>query len=117
MLEGVVDEVAERLLDAERIRVERDVVARLDPDVAVELAGAQGEALAHPVEHLGCVEPLRADRQPALVCPRKQQQVLGEPGQPFGLLGRRMEGLLELVARARPPQGQVELGAEQGERR
>ena len=60
---------------------------------------------------------LSADRQRPLVGPGDQEQVVGEPREPLRLLGGRAERALELLARARPAQREVELRAQQRERR
>ena len=50
--ERVVDQVPERLLDAPRVGLEHDVVARVDLELAPELLGARREALGDGVEQL-----------------------------------------------------------------
>ena len=68
-------------------------------------------------EHLGGPHALAAHRQPSLVGAGDQEQVLGEPRQPLRLLGGGAQCLLELRGRARAAQGELELGAQQRERR
>jgi len=75
------------------------------------------EPLADAIEKLVPVQFLAADRQPAFVDARDQQQVLGEPRQAFRLLRGRPDGGRVLVAAPWTAERELELGAEQCERR
>ena len=116
MDERVLDQVAERLLDALGVRVEADVaVLHLDPPT--ELRCATGEPIGDGREHVPGGQRLGVDREPALVGAGDEEEVRGERAQAVGLLRRRSQRVLELGAGPRMAERQLELGLEQRERR
>ena len=68
-------------------------------------------------EQVGRVERLDPKRQAAGVRLRHQQQVLRQLHEPVDLDGAALDRLAQVVGRPGVEQGQLELGAEQGERR
>jgi hypothetical protein len=55
-------------------------------------------------------------RQPALVCTRQNQQVVGEPGHALGLLGHGFQSRAKLSLLAIAHQREVDLGAQRRQR-
>jgi hypothetical protein len=116
MPEGVVDEVAECLLEAEPVAGETHAVRRLSLDRAARLLGPRLERLLDGCQEVGCAELVVAERQAAVVGLREHEQILGEPDQPVRLRPRRPKRLLQLGPRSRLPEREIELGLHQRER-
>ncbi len=114
--ERVLDQVVERLLEPQPVAGEDDRAA-VDLEAAAGLVGAHGEAAGDRLEQRARLDLLPPELQLALLPPREQQQVLGDPGEPVGLDRGGAERLLELGDRPLPPQRQVELRPQQRERR
>jgi hypothetical protein len=114
--ERVLDEVRERLLEADGVGIESQL-AGLDLQLAPQRRGTVLEALGEALEQVVRLHRFPADRQRALVGPRDQQQVVGESREPLRLLCRGAERLLELLSWPRPAQRELELRLQQGERR
>ena len=95
MADRVVEQVAERLLEPERVGVEDQAVG------AASTAASRRVAVADPLEQLAGAQLLRADRQLALVAAGDHEQVLGERDEPVGLLRRRAQRVGQLLVRAR----------------
>jgi hypothetical protein len=114
----VVDEVPERLLEADPVA--QDAHAGAGRDRLHRPAGllrAPLEAAGDGGEQLGSGQRLHPQRQPPAVGAGDQQQVVGEPGEPVDLLRGPADRLAELVLRLRVAQRQLELRAQQRERR
>ena len=85
----VVDQVAERLAQPQRVGADRHV-AVLDEDRAAGAVGAVGEAVADALEQRPHAQRLAPHRQLALLRPGEDEQVLGELREAVDLLdGRR----------------------------
>jgi hypothetical protein len=110
--ERIVDEVAERLLQAEPVGLERRRATAFDRDRTVA-AEAAGDAAKQVVG----VDRLALQRQVPLLGAGQQEQVVRDPCQPVGLEGGGLDRGAELVRRALAAQGQLELGLEERERR
>ena len=108
--ERVVDEVAERLAQAQLVGVDRLLVAGVDRDAAPALAGATGEAARHPVELLAQLERLRPHGQLALARAREDQEVLGQLREVIAFLDRRDQRLADLGVVPPGAQRSLELG-------
>jgi len=99
----VVNEIAEGLPDAERIRLEFEAPLHEDPDAAVMALGSVGEALPHALEHRPDSEGLPAHRQRALSGGGDDQEVLGKLSEVVALLdsgGERVANPRAVIARA-----------------
>src|SRR5436305_8802951 len=59
---GVLQQIAERLLEPEPIGLDDEVRRRLDEQVSLLLGGPPGEALAHALEQLADADRLQAKR-------------------------------------------------------
>src|ERR671911_2975032 len=106
----VVEEVPERLFQPEAIPDDRIAVRRADLDLLAE-PGCDGlEQVLHQ-------NRLVTERQLPLVNTGEHEQVLGEPGQAVDLLGGRVERGAKLFRRAGPSPSELELRAEQRQRR
>src|SRR5262249_53294278 len=115
--QGVVDEVGERLLEAEAVTVDPLPARGRDLERTSLPRGAAGVASGDGVEEVLGGDRRAAKWKAALIGPREDEQILGQPRQPVDLVGRRAESTLQVVGGARAPQGEVELGLKQGERR
>jgi hypothetical protein len=115
--QGVVDEVAQRLLEAQAIGGEIDVDGREHAQLGAALARSPCEALADATEHIIDAYLRGADREPALVRTRDDEQVLGQLHQAIGLLHRRAQRVHELAGRAALPQCELQLRLEDRQRR
>ena len=73
--------------------------------------------LADLAQQLADVDLRWLDRKPLGPRPAQDEQILGQPLQPVGLLGRAPERLLQLLAGTRPRQRQVQFGLQHGQRR
>ncbi len=113
MPERVVDEVAERLLEASAVGVELEAGRRLHLDRAIPPVEAGGDGL----EQLGNLHGRASQRQPFLSLAREHEQVLGQPHEPLDLLAGRAQRALQLLLRPGPPQRELQLGPERRERR
>ena len=112
--ERVVDEVPERLLEAESVAVESHARRVDDLDrSAFRRRRARRTAAQRVVEQLVGRDWLPSQRHPTAVELREDEQVVGEAPQAVDLLGCRAQRLLELLGRARATQGELELGLEQ----
>ena len=70
----------------------------------------------HVFEDFARRDPRAPNRKLSLIRSRDQKQVLCQVRQPFRLLRRRAQRLLELIVRARPAQRELELRAQQRQR-
>ena len=109
---GVVDQVPERLLEPEAIGLHTEAVSGPPEHVRPPV-----EAADDAREELVDVDVLDAERDPASVAARDQEQVLGELREALRLARRRGHRGPQFGDRARLARGQLELGAEQRERR
>lgn len=92
VLQGVLDEIVQRLLDA--TWVGRQVLVRLaDHDPAPGLARSLAEAELHPCEESFAVDLRRCQTELTAMCPRDDEQRLGELSEAIRLLGSRAECL------------------------
>ena len=115
--ERVVDEVPERLLEAQPVADEDAILRCVDLERAARFGGSGVEPPGHGIEHLADDVALTRERKPPVLGAREHQQVLGESHEPLDLLPRRPERRLQLLARAWPARSELELGLEQRERR
>ena len=92
MAKGVVDEVAERLLEPQAVAL--NAASR---PASTAILAAQGKASRDRLEQLVRVDRLALKRQVALLRAREQQQVVGEPREPLGLGGGRPDRRLQLL--------------------
>ena len=93
--DGVVQQVVESLADPHGI--DRDLYRGSGPlDPRPPVLGPRLVARAGPAEQIlqGGAHPV--DAETARPCPGQHQQVLGQPGQPVGLLRRAPQGHFEL---------------------
>ncbi len=105
--ERVVDEVAERLVEAGSVADELHAPRRLHRDAS------RRSAPATPASSSSTGNWLAPDREPALVGACKDEEVLGQADEAVGLPGSRPKRLLELLPRARAAQGQLQLGLQE----
>src|SRR5207237_1959283 len=68
------------------------------------------------LEHRPRRQALRSNRQLPLIEPRDEEEVLREPDETVGVLRRRLQRLLQLLARARVTEGELELRLPQRQR-
>ena len=113
----VVDEVAERLLEAHLVAVEHGAgwSFDLDPRAGLDTIGSNRSATRPSSSSTSTV--VRSQREPALVSPGQHEEVLREPREALRLLGGGAKRTLELLGRPGPAQRELELGLEHGERR
>ena len=90
MTEGVVDEIAERLLEAETVPVERHRAAD-DIELAPLRRRSGGEPSGHCLEECVGLERLHAERDPAAVELRENEEVVREATQPVDVHGGRVK--------------------------
>ena len=89
MDERVVDEIPERLLEAQRVAVDAHrIQPALDADLASGERGAIREPVSHRAQELVQVDPLGSQGNGPLVGPGDQQQVFGQAREPLRLLCR-----------------------------
>ena len=100
-----------------RSAVELESPAPIDLDPPPPLLGPAGEAALDAVEGLAEVHAGQPQRQLAALGLGDRQQVLGELGEPVGLLGGRGQRCPQLLRRAALRQRQLQLGAEDRQRR
>ena len=103
---GVVQHVAERLLEPEAVRGKDE---RLGLDAHVETAGQILQEIHH-------VRLLVLERHASLLRAREQEQILGETGQTVGALGRRHERAPQFVLRTSTSECELELRLQQRQR-
>ena len=115
MTEGVLDQVAERLLDPESVD-SAPAAATFGLDRSAGFSGAALEAHRHTVEELVELDVVESDREGSLVESCEQQQVLGELREAVALGPDRAQGGLQLVPLARTLEGELDLRPEVGER-
>ena len=115
--ERVIDQVVDGLADLVRIHIRGEVGWR------VYLAGDTGLARAgrcllcaadQQQPHAGS---LQSRGLPVLVAAGEEEQLLGDAGQPGGLLGGMRHRLSQFLAAPAGTAGQLELAAQHGERR
>ena len=92
-------------------------VGLLDPELPAQRTGSVREAQRGVGQELSRRDDLSPHWQRSLVGAGDEEQIVREPGQTLRLVGGGAQRPLELLARARAAQREVELGAEQGERR
>ena len=114
--QGVVDQVAEGLAQAQRVGVQLEPGRRLDPERAAGGRGALGEAHPRRLELGGGVQALVSDRQRPVGGARQHQQVIGERGQAVTFRERLAKRLARQRAGIRGPHRCVELGADHRDR-
>ena len=102
MCKRVVDEVAKRLLEPAGIGDQLGLVSGETTSVAPSESARAVEAAPDPLERLVRVDSFWPDRQPALVSPRDQEQILGEACEPRRSPRLRSERVLELLTRPWP---------------
>ena len=115
--ERVVHEVAQRLPQAELVRLDPQAVAAVHPQVAPMLARPVAKPGAHALEQRPDLHRLAPHRQLPLRGARHEQQILGELREVVALLERGHERLAHLLVVAAGPQGGVELGPDHRDRR
>ena len=113
--EGVLDQVAERLLDPESVD-SAPAAATFGLDRSAGFSGAASEAHGHAVEELVELDVVQSDREGSLVESCEQQKVLGELREAVALVPDRAQGGLQLVPLARTLEGELDLRPEVGER-
>ena len=75
------------------------------------------EASCNGAEQLTGVEPLEPKLEVPLLGAGQQQQVVGDPGEPVGLPGSRLDRGTKLIRRTALAQGKFQFGLQQRERR
>ena len=115
MPERVVDEVPERLLEAQLIAGEAADDRMHHPEPATGLGAATLEPPRDRRWRLN-LERRLVEGKPPLVARGEDEEILGEPHQAVGLLRRGVQRRLELLGRPRPPERELELRSEQRER-
>ena len=108
----VVDEIAECLFQPQPVAGDRETGGRVDLD----LAARGGEPPCDRFEQLAGADRLPAQPKLSLVRTREDEQILGKPYEPVGLLGRRGERGVLLLGAARPAERELELRLQQRER-
>ena len=110
--EGVVDDCCDGAL--ERVAVAVQPASALGRDPAALASSARSEPRRNRLEQLARFELLEPQRLAGAV---EHEQPLGEPNQPLDLLRCRADHALELLRLAWPPLRQLQLRAQERERR
>jgi hypothetical protein len=114
--ECVVDEIAERLFDAEWVDVE--VGGRgIDAKLTAEGVGAGREAVGYGAQQGIRIDPFSPDRKGSLVGARDEEQFLGEPREALGFFGGRPQRGGKFVMGTWSAEREVELCAKKREGR
>ena len=114
--QGVVDEVPDRLLDPRPVDA-RAGVAGASTTISRPASAAVRAKRPRPARAALAARPAGGEANLALVGARDHEQVLGEPGEPVDLLRRGAQCRAQLVGRAARALGQLELGAQDRQRR
>src|SRR5262249_32602800 len=114
--ERVVDEVPERLLEANPIAAHLDSRGSRRLDLPPCFGHAPFEAGDDRCEQRRDLDPLSAKLQLALVRARDQEEILGQLNESLCFLRRGADRVPELLGGLAVLQSELELGAEQGQR-
>ena len=87
MLERIVDEVSERLLDAQPVDSRHRRLVRIDGQRAALELGPSAEAVADLLDDVQEVCRFRAEGERALLGAGEEEQIVSDPRQPVRLLG------------------------------
>ena len=112
----VVDQVAERLFDPDPIAAEGEFWRRVGLESQACILGAPAVAAADRLEQRGGRQRLDLERQCSLLGLRDEQQVFCQLREPVGFFGGGAKRLAQLVFRFAVTEGELELGAKEGER-
>jgi hypothetical protein len=112
--ERVVDEIAERLFDAEPVDVEVGG-SGIDMQLTAETQCAAREAVGYRPQESVRIDWFSPERKRSLVGARDEEKFLREPGQTLRFLGRRAQRVGEFAVRAWPAKGEIEFRAEKRE--
>jgi hypothetical protein len=115
--QGVVEQVAECLLQTSLVRLDAETFGNLDLDRPVGRPRTLREALRDAREQILRRDSSGAERELTPVRTRKYEEILGEPHETIRLGSRGVERVLELELRAWASERQLELGLEQRQRR
>jgi hypothetical protein len=112
--EGVVDEVAEGLLEAEPVALEDDGRS-VGLDRPAAFLRARAERLSHRGQQVTGPDVVSAKAEAPVVGLSEDEEIFREPHKPVRLGGRGPERLLQLPSRPRLAQRQLELGLQERE--
>lgn len=111
--------VVQRLAQPVRIGADREFAGPVDHDVdAVHVGVDPGRACGHAGE-VHQVDAVVSQERPVRTIalrPGQQEEVLGETNQPVGLLSGRRDGGPQVAEAASGPGGELQLGAQSGQR-
>src|SRR3989440_6791024 len=114
-MEGVVDEIAEGLLEQQAVGAHDERVTGIDGDRATLELRPRAKALGHGLEDVGHVDGLAPDRNATLLGPGEQEQVVRDARQSLRVLRGAPDRRLELFWRPSAAKRQLELRLEQRE--